>query len=73
VRRFDLSASQVAASVLATVTGALAASYLGVAGTLIGAAVASFAGTTGTAVYRHYLGRTEARLRAAATVFGPSG
>ncbi len=71
MRRYDLSASQVIASVLATVTGALAASYLGVAGTLIGAAVASFAGTTGTAVYRHYLARTEERLRTAATVIVP--
>lgn len=71
MRRIELSASQVVASVAATVTGALAASYLGVAGTIIGAAVASFAGTTGTAIYRHYLTTTEEKLRAAATAIAP--
>jgi hypothetical protein len=64
-RRFDLSGIQVAASVLATLTGAIAASYLGVASTLYGAAVGSMASTVGTEVYRHYLGRTHERLRGA--------
>jgi len=64
-RRFNLSGIQVAASVLATLTGAIAASYLGVASTLFGAAVGSIASTVGTEVYRHYLGRTHERLRGA--------
>lgn len=65
-RRIDLSATHVMASVLAAMTGAVAASYLGVAGTLIGAAVVSFASTAGTAIYRHYLGRGQERLRTVA-------
>ncbi len=65
-RRIELSATQVTASVLAAVTGAVAASYLGVAGTIIGAAVVSFASTAGTVIYRHYLGRTQEKLREAA-------
>ena len=65
-RRLNLSAIQVMASVLAAVTGALAASYLGVAGTIIGAAVFSFASTVGAAVYRHALGRATDRLRSTA-------
>jgi hypothetical protein len=64
-RRFEISGTQVVASVLATVTGAVAASFLGVAGTIIGAAVMSVAGTAGSAVYNHYLGRTARRLRSA--------
>src|SRR3984893_9773589 len=64
-RRFNLSCLQVAASVLATLTGAIAASFLGVASTLFGAAVGSIASTVGTEVYRHYLGRTHERLRGA--------
>jgi hypothetical protein len=64
-RRFNLNGIQVAASVLATLTGAIAASYLGVASTLVGAAVGSIASTVGTEVYRHYLGRTHERLRGA--------
>ena len=71
-RRIDgLTGTQVAASVLAAVTGAIVASYLGIAGTIIGAAVASAATTAGTAVYRHYLGRTQQRLREAASGLGP--
>src|ERR1700680_4604596 len=62
-RRLSLSSTQVAASVLATLTGAIAASYLGVGGTLAGAAVGSIASTAGTEVYRHYLVRTHERLR----------
>jgi hypothetical protein len=64
-RRINLSSNQVAASVLATLTGAIAASYLGVGGTLVGAAVGSIASTVGTEVYRDYLGRTQQRLRGA--------
>ena len=67
-RRIEVSGTQVVASVLATVTGAIAASYLGVAGTIIGAAVMSVASTAGSAVYKHYLGRTARRLREAAPV-----
>jgi hypothetical protein len=65
-RRMDLSATQVIASMLAAVTGAVAASYLGVAGTVIGAAVMSVASTAIAAIYKHYLGRSRERLRAAA-------
>jgi hypothetical protein len=67
-RRFDVSGLQVMASVLATVTGAVAASYLGVAGTIIGAAVMSVASTAGSAFYKHYLGRTATRLKEATPV-----
>src|SRR6266700_8286117 len=62
-RRIELSVTQVTSSVLATVTGAIVASSLGVTGTVIGVAVVSFATTAGTTVYRHYLGRTQERLR----------
>ena len=72
-RRIELSATQVTASVLAAVTGAVAASYLGVAGTIIGAAVVSFASTAGTVVYRHYLGQTQEKLRAAAAQLPHAG
>src|SRR5580704_12372064 len=67
-RRFDVTGLQVMASVLATVTGAVAASYLGVAGTIIGAAFMSVASTFGSAIYKHYLGRTAGRLREVAPV-----
>ncbi len=67
-RRFDLSSTQVIASVLATLTGAVAASYLGVGGTLFGAAVGSLASTMGTEIYKHYLGRSQDKLRQAAMV-----
>ena len=40
-RRIDVSSVQVVASVMAAVTGALAASFLGVAGTIIGTAMMS--------------------------------
>ncbi|HEY3952305.1 MAG TPA: hypothetical protein VGM53_02935 [Streptosporangiaceae bacterium] len=67
-RRFDMSGQQITASVLAAVTGAVLASYLGVAGTIIGTAVMSVAGTAGTAVYKHYLGRTAGHLKETAKV-----
>ena len=67
-RGIQLSSAQIIASVLATLTGAFAASYLGVAGTLVGAAVGSIASTMGTEVYKHYLLRSQERLRAAGQV-----
>jgi hypothetical protein len=65
-RRIDLSATQVIASMLAAMTGAVGASYLGVAGTVIGAAVMSVASTAVAAIYKHYLASSRERLRAAA-------
>src|SRR5215472_12226685 len=67
-RRFDMSGLQITASVLAAVSGAVLASYLGVAGTIIGTAVMSVAGTAGTAIYKHYLGSTAKHLKETATV-----
>lgn len=64
----QLSPVQIVASLLATLTGAILASYLGVGGTLTGAAVGSIASTTGTEVYRHYLRRSQERLKAAGQV-----
>ncbi|MFF5206968.1 hypothetical protein [Streptosporangium sp. NPDC000396] len=57
-RRFDLNLPQIVGGALATMTAAVAASYLGVAGTVIGAAVMSVGSTVGGAVYTHYLRRT---------------
>jgi hypothetical protein len=70
-RRIELSATQVIASMLAAVTGAVAASYTGIAGTMIGVAVMSVASTAGGAFYQYYLGRSQERLRSAAVVIGP--
>ena len=64
----QLSPVQIVASLLATLTGAILASYLGVGGTLMGAAVGSIASTTGTEVYRHYLRRSQERLKTAGEV-----
>ncbi len=64
----QLSPVQIIAALLATLTGAILASYLGVGGTLAGAAVGSIASTTGTEVYRHYLRRSQERLQAAGEV-----
>jgi len=61
----NLNAVQVSAGILATLTGAIAASYLGVGGTLVGAAIGSVASTVGGEVYKHYLERTHERLRGA--------
>jgi len=61
--RFALSATQLAASVLAAVTAAVLASYLGVNGTVIGAATVSLLSAVGTAVYSHSLERTGHRVR----------
>jgi hypothetical protein len=62
-RRFEITGTQVAASVLAAITGAILASYLGVGGTIIGTAVVSVVSTVGAAVYKTYLGRTARRLK----------
>jgi hypothetical protein len=67
-RRIDISATQVIASLLAAVTGAIAASTLGVAGTIIGTAVMSVASTAIAGLYKHYIGRSRERLRKAAEV-----
>jgi hypothetical protein len=67
-RRFEITGTQVVASLLAAITGAIAASYLGIAGTIIGTAVMSVASTAGAAVYKAYLGRTARRLKAKAPV-----
>ena len=62
-KRIDLKTTQVAAGSLASVTAAVAASQLGVAGTLIGAGVGSVVGTVAGAVYEHYLDRTHHHVR----------
>jgi hypothetical protein len=62
----DISATQVIASVLASVTGAVAASFLGVGGTVIGAALMSVASTAVAGIYKHGLARSKERLQAAA-------
>jgi hypothetical protein len=62
-KRIDLKTTQVAAGSMASVTSAVAASQLGVAGTLIGAGVGSVVGTVAGAVYEHYLERTHHRVR----------
>jgi hypothetical protein len=67
-RGLHLSGTQVIASVLATLTGAIAASYLGVAGTLIGATLGSIASTMGTEIYRHYLLRSQEGLKSAGEI-----
>ncbi|HEY9378451.1 MAG TPA: hypothetical protein VIQ02_15335, partial [Jiangellaceae bacterium] len=63
-KRIDLKSTQVAAGSLASVTSAVAASQLGVAGTLVGAGVGSVVGTVAGAVYEHYLDRTHHHVRA---------
>jgi hypothetical protein len=65
-RRIDVSTLQVVAGVLASVTGALAASFLGVAGTIIGTALISLVSTLGAAWYRYVLGRSHERIRSVA-------
>jgi hypothetical protein len=65
-RRIEVSATQVIASLLAAVTGAIAASTLGVAGTIVGTAVMSVASTAIASIYKHYISRSRERLRKAA-------
>ncbi|MFJ5235061.1 hypothetical protein ACIQBJ_34860 [Kitasatospora sp. NPDC088391] len=62
-RRLDLTVTQVAASALATVVGAVLASELGVYGTILGAAVVSVGATTGSALFQHLFKRTGEQLR----------
>ena len=52
-----ITPAQVAGSVLASVSGAFLASWLGVAGTLIGAALLSTVATIGSAIYTYSLRR----------------
>jgi len=70
-RRIDVSSVQVVASVMAAVTGALAASFLGVAGTIIGTAMMSVTGTVGVAVYRYFLDRSREKIHSAASAKMP--
>jgi hypothetical protein len=70
-RRLDVTATQAVSSMMAALTGAIAASGLGIAGTIIGAAFMSLASTVGAAIYKHYLARSNERLRAAATSLAP--
>ncbi|HEX5365130.1 MAG TPA: hypothetical protein VFW63_00500 [Acidimicrobiales bacterium] len=58
-----MSGTQVAASVLASVSAAVVASFFGVAGTVVGAAVVSVVATVGSAAYGVGIRRTRARLR----------
>lgn len=62
-KRLDLSFTQVAASALAAVVGALLASQLGVYGTILGAAVVSAGATVGSALFQHVFRRTGEQLR----------
>jgi hypothetical protein len=62
-KRLDLSFTQVAASALAAVVGAVLASQLGVYGTILGAAVVSAGATTGSALFQHLFRRTGEQLR----------
>jgi hypothetical protein len=69
--RLDVTPTHAISSMLATLTGAIAASGLGIGGTILGAAFMSLASTVGTAVYKHYLARSNAKLRAAAENLAP--
>ena len=63
-KRTQLSAVQIAAGALATVSSAVVASFLGVAGTLVGAALASVVSTICATLYTESLKKTNERLRA---------
>ncbi|QVQ51278.1 hypothetical protein J4H86_21025 [Spiractinospora alimapuensis] len=67
-RRIDLSAPQVVAGGVATLTAATAASFLGVYGTIAGAAVMSVISTAGTAITQRFIedGRDKAKETARA-------
>jgi hypothetical protein len=60
--RLEVSGTQVAASVLASVSAAVVASFFGVAGTIVGAAVVSVVATVGSAAYGLGIRRTKHRL-----------
>ena len=62
-QRIEFDPIQVAAGSLASVTAAVAASELGVAGTLVGAAVGSVVGALAGTVYEHYIDRTQDQVR----------
>jgi hypothetical protein len=61
--RIGVSGTQVAASVLASVSAAVVASFFGVAGTIMGTAVVSVVATVGSAAYGLGIHRTRARLQ----------
>jgi hypothetical protein len=61
----QLSATQVAAGALASVSSAVVASFFGLAGTLIGAALASVISTVSAALYSSSLRKTNEKLRIA--------
>lgn len=65
-KKLDLSATQVAASSLATVAAALLASQMGVYGTILGAGVVSVVATAGGPVIQHFFRRTGDQLRESA-------
>lgn len=60
--RLEVSGTQVAASVLASVSAAVVASYFSLAGTIVGAAVMSLVATVGSAAYGLGIRRTKSRL-----------
>jgi len=57
-----VSAAQIVAGALASVTAAVVASYFGIGGTLIGAAITSVVATVGGALYKLSLERAQARV-----------
>jgi hypothetical protein len=63
--RVQLSAVQVAASALASVSAAVIASLFGVAGTVVGAGLVAIVSTTGSALYSSSMKRTSSQLRRA--------
>jgi hypothetical protein len=63
--RVQLSAVQVAASALASVSAAVVASLFGVAGTVVGAGLVAIISTTGSALYSSSMKRTTSQLRRA--------
>ncbi len=63
--RVQLSAVQVAASALASVSAAVIASLFGVAGTVVGAGLVAIISTTGSALYSSSMKHTSSQLRRA--------
>ena len=63
--RVQLSAVQVAASTLASLSAAVVASLFGVTGTIIGAGLVAVISTTGSAIYSASMKRTTNQLRRA--------
>jgi hypothetical protein len=68
----NLSVTQVAASALATVVGAVLASRLGVYGTIAGATVMSVLSTSGSALFTHLFNRTGDQLKTLAERNAPA-